>query len=307
MIYIIHDNSKWLSNLKDELNSQKLEFTEWNLKTDSKLISNIDIEKEPPKGIFYNRVSASSHTREARYSLENCRILLSWLEKWNRKVINGSSTLDIEASKFRQYLELLTHSINIPKTHLATNKNDILSITKKHFFSKKKPCIIKDNRGGSGISVELFHQEDKLIEYLLSNDYTNPIDSLTLIQEYINSPENYITRLEFINQQFVYAVRVDTSNGFKLCPADKCLLKQQHKPKFQIIDNFSNTKLIENCINLMKKNNIDVCGMEFIKDKDNNIYVYDINCNTNYNSDAEKLKYGEKGKSTKLLVNLINS
>jgi hypothetical protein len=46
--------------------------------------------------------------------------------------------------------------------------------------------------------------------------------------------------------------------------------------------------------------------MECIQDKEGHIYIYDINCNTNYNSKAEK-DYGQEGLATRLLNELIKS
>ena len=37
-----------------------------------------------------------------------------------------------------------------------------------------------------------------------------------------------------------------------------------------------------------KKNGIEIAGIEYITDKDDIIYTYDINTNTNYNSQAER-------------------
>ena len=49
-----------------------------------------------------------------------------------------------------------------------------------------------------------------------------PVDGVALVQEYIAAPAPFITRAEFIGGRFLYAVRVDTSLGFELCPADAC-------------------------------------------------------------------------------------
>jgi hypothetical protein len=48
------------------------------------------------------------------------------------------------------------------------------------------------------------------------------VDGITLVQRYIRAPEPFITRVEFVGGRFFYAVRVDTSQGFELCPADAC-------------------------------------------------------------------------------------
>ena len=38
---------------------------------------------------------------------------------------------------------------------------------------------------------------------------------------------------------------------------------------------------------ILKNNHIEIAGIEFMKDKNGKIFTYDINTNTNYNSDAE--------------------
>lgn len=302
MLHIIHDNADWLVKLKSELDNSKIKYKEWDLNNNLSCISQIDINKAPPEGIYYNRVSASSHTRKARYSLEYCKVLLAWLSKWGRTIINSSNTLELEASKFIQYIELTRHNINVPTSYFGTNKKEIYDIAKTQFLDKKLSCIIKDNRGGSGISVKLIHTIDELTNYLLDNNYIEPIDGLSVIQEYIVSSDNYITRMEFIDKEFVYAVRVDTSKGFHLCPADKCSINTISK--FKIEKNFkqgNKIDLIEKCKNLIKNYKIDVCGMEFITDSKGKMYIYDINCNTNYNTSAEKV-YGDSGLATRLLI-----
>ncbi|MDP4171344.1 MAG: alpha-L-glutamate ligase, partial [Bacillota bacterium] len=60
-----------------------------------------------------------------------------------------------------------------------------------------------------------------------------------------------------------------------------------------IIDGF-NDSIIEKYETFLLANNIQVAGIEFIRDHDGNIFTYDINTNTNYNADAEAVagKYG---------------
>ena len=66
--------------------------------------------------------------------------------------------------------------------------------------------------------MRLFLSRVALEEYLASLDFEQPVDGITLVQRYIQAPEPYITRLEFVGGRFLYAVRVDTSQGFELCP-----------------------------------------------------------------------------------------
>jgi hypothetical protein len=143
--------------------------------------------------------------------------------------------------------------------------------------------------------VQLFHSLDALKQYVYGSAFDEPVDGITLIQEYIKSPDQHITRCEFIGGKFFYAVQVDTSGGFELCPADACNIgdlfcpageQVEEKPKFQIIEGF-NEPIIAQYESFLKANNIAVAGIEFIKNTAGEIYTYDINTNTNYNSEAE--------------------
>ncbi len=118
------------------------------------------------------------------------------------------------------------------------------------------------------------------------------------MQEYVKSPDSSITRVEFVGGEYVYSVRVDTSEGFELCPADACQIGDLYCPvgeepkdqmKFRIYDN-QRTELIEKYKQFLKGNSIDVAGIEFIVDEEGAVYTYDVNTNTNYNSDAEELE-----------------
>ena len=77
----------------------------------------VDLESVPPEGIFYNRMSASSHTRDHRYAVEMTGTVLAWLESHGRKVINGRRALQLEIRKSEQYLALKKNGIKTPKNH----------------------------------------------------------------------------------------------------------------------------------------------------------------------------------------------
>jgi hypothetical protein len=92
----------------------------------------------------------------------------------------------------------------------------------------------------------------------------------------------------------MYAVRVDTSEGFELCPADACQIgdlfcpvgETSTRPKFEIIDGFSDP-ILEKYEQFLRANDIHIAGIEFIRDQNGTIFTYDVNTNTNYNSEAE--------------------
>ena len=89
-------------------------------------------------------------------------------------------------------------------------------------------------------------------------------------------------------------MKVDTSKGFELCPADPCNLEDEYCPanttgnKFMIIDDFFNP-ILERYQRVLKNNHIEIAGIEFLEAMNGQLYTYDINTNTNYNSIAENL------------------
>jgi len=91
----------------------------------------------------------------------------------------------------------------------------------------------------------------------------------------------------------MYAVEVDSSEGFELCPADACavgdafcLAGNEDRAKFRIIKDID-PALKQRYESFLTANAIGVAGIEFISDADGTVYTYDVNTNTNYNQDAE--------------------
>ena len=102
-----------------------------------------------------------------------------------------------------------------------------------------------------------------------------------------------ITRAEFVGGRFFYAVEVDTSDGFELCPADVCAVGGAFCPvgeaprqKFTIVDDIDPAQKARYEA-FLAANGIEIAGIEFISDADGTPYTYDVNTNTNYNPEAE--------------------
>lgn len=295
-VYIIHENSEWTDHLTKRLNELNIPYEEWFLDQGT-----VDLSSVPPEGVFYSRMSASSHTRDHRFAPELSNAVLAWLEFHGRTVFNGTDALKLELSKVNQYFALEKAGIRTPKTIAAVGKKQIVEAAKN---LNTPSFITKHNRAGKGLGVQLFNSIEALEAYVNGPLYEEPVDGITLIQQYIKSPESFITRAEFVGAKFVYAVQVDTSKGFELCPADACQIndlfcpvgeKVEEKPKFQIVDDSSlDLEQIKSYEEFLKTQHITVAGIEFIKDENGIVYTYDINTNTNYNSDAEAKagKYG---------------
>ncbi|MEN0641842.1 alpha-L-glutamate ligase [Alkalicoccobacillus gibsonii] len=285
-IYVIHENQEWTVHLFNRLEELGLPYEDWHLGSGA-----INLSEAPPEGVFYSRMSASSHTRGHRYAPELASAVLAWLERHGRTVINNSRALQLEVSKVVQYMELEKFGVRTPKTVAAVGKDQILEAADTF---DGQAFITKHNRAGKGLGVQLFQDKQALKTYLDSDAFEEPVDGITLLQQYIQAPEPYITRCEFVGGEFVYAVRVDTSEGFELCPADACSIEdlfcpagEEPKAKFQIDHSFNEPVLVQYA-EVLKANGVQIAGIECIRDQEGNLYTYDINTNTNYNSEAEE-------------------
>src|SRR5271169_285321 len=295
-IHVIHENAAWLEPLAGAINCQKLPWRDWFLDRGV-----FDLSRPPPEGVFYNRMSASSHTRDHRYAAELTASVLAWLERHRRRVINGSRALDLEICKARQYAALEAAGLRTPDTVLVAGKDLLVAAARQHFAAGA--FILKPNRGGKGLGVRLFYIVDALSTYIDGLDYEPPVDGLHLLQEYVQAPVPLITRAEFIGGRFIYAVEVDTSDGFELCPAEFCSAGDAFCPageasraKFTIIDDID-PGLTGRYEAFLAANDIAVAGIEFVTDSAGTVYTYDVNTNTNYNPDAEA-RAGRSGMAT---------
>jgi glutathione synthase/RimK-type ligase-like ATP-grasp enzyme len=285
-IHVLHENSAWLPPLAQAFDQRLLPWTEWFLDTGT-----FDLAAPPPEGVFYNRMSASSHTRGHCFAAELTAGVLAWLVRWGRRVINGPGALDLEISKARQYAALEGHGIITPRTVLVAGREHVAAAALRHFAGR--PVILKPNRGGKGLGVLLFGSPEALAAHVASDAYQSPVDGLHLLQEYVSAPRPLITRAEFVGGRFLYAVQVDTSGGFELCPADACAVgdasspaDQSEREKFTIIEGIQRA-LRTQLERFLAASGVEVAGIEFIADANGRTLVYDVNTNTNYNADAE--------------------
>ena len=284
-IHVIHENSVWVEPLRTQFKAIGAPFEEWFL--DQGIL---DLTEPPPAGVFYNRMSASSHTRDHRFAAEYTGAVLAWLERHGRTIVNNGRALQLEISKVAQSEALARFGVSTPATLAVVGKDKLPEAAARLGF----PVILKHNRGGKGLGVRLFHSAAALDEYLASSDYEPSVDGITLAQRYIKTTEPFITRVEFVGGKFLYAVRVDTSEGFQLCPADACQIEEAGSncpavapsEKFKVIEGFTHP-LIPKWEAFLAANGIGVAGIEFAADDQGRAWTYDVNTNTNYNPDAE--------------------
>jgi hypothetical protein len=282
-VYVIHENPDWYPPIAAAFDALGVPSEQWLLGDDV-----IDLDAEPPVGVFWSRMSASSHTRDHPYAKDQTRGVLSWLERHGRRVVNGRRVIELEMSKVEQHTALRASGFDVPRTIAVAGVSQLTSAARR----LPAPFITKHNQGGKGLGVRLFASHEAFDAYVGSAEFEAPVDGITLLQEYLVAAQPRITRAEIVGGEFIYAITANTElGGFQLCPADACAigddLSTDPPSLFALREGFDDHPIIGRYVDFARRHGIEVAGFEFIETADGRLVTYDINTNTNYNPEIE--------------------
>ncbi len=282
-IYALHENPEWFPPFAAAFDAAGLDWEEWLLVTGM-----VDLESVPPSGIYWNRLSASSHTRGHAWSKDYTRAVLDWLDAHGRRVVNGRWIVEMEVSKVRQLTALKAFGIDVPRTVAVIDKDDLVRAARAFPI----PFITKHNQGGKGLGVRRFDDLASFEAYAASDAFEAPVDGITLLQEYLPPRDGTITRVETVGYEYLYAITADAARGgFQLCPADACELDEHGRQKeapslFALREGFEHP-VIDTLLEFARWHQLEIAGFELIETADGRLVVYDVNTNTNYNPEVE--------------------
>lgn len=280
-VHVLHENDDWLPPLRTALEAAGVPFDEWRLDGGS-----IDLASAPPEGVYWSRLSASSHTRGHEHAKEYARAVYRWLESHRRRVVNGSRVVELEVSKVAQYAALAAAGFDVPRTIAVLGTADLGARARE----LPLPFITKHNQGGKGLGVRRFDSYEEFDASVAGDELEQPVDGITLLQEYVQTAEPFVTRAEFVDGDLVYAVRVDTSAGsFELCPAEACAVPGAPAPSLFAVrqDVGAAHPFIERLGAFLTAQGVEIAGVEYFETADGRLVPYDINTNTNYSPDVE--------------------
>ena len=270
-VFVLHENPDWYPPFASAFDEEGVEHEQWLLGEGT-----LDLDAEPPPGVFWSRMSASSHTRGHGLAKDHTRAVLSWLEAAGRRVVNGRRVLELEMSKVDQLTALRAAGIDVPRTFAVVGNADLLAVARK----LPAPFVCKHNQGGKGLGVQRFDSVAEL------GSYDGSPDGITLVQEYVAPAEPFITRVEIVGGEFVYAIKADVGRGgFELCPADACAVDDP-TPLFSLREDIDQS-IVDRYLEFAARHGIEIAGFEFIETADGRQVTYDINTNTNYNPSVE--------------------
>jgi glutathione synthase/RimK-type ligase-like ATP-grasp enzyme len=292
-VHVIYENEDWMPPVREALASRGLRVVEHFTAGGS-----LEIGGEVPEGIVLNRMSPSSHTRGHQGGVVYTRELLGWLEARGVPVVNGRRAFDLELSKVQQHASLEAAGIRTPQTVAVVGTADPKAAARK----LAAPFITKHNQGGKGLGVQLFESHEAFDRFVDSGAIEPSPDGVLLLQQYIKPAQPFITRVEIVDGEFLYAIKSSTEGGFELCPADACSIDDAMCPvgdqaeavtstgekKFQRREDITaDDPLVQAYIRYMADNGLRVAGIEFVEDADGVRWTYDVNGTTNYNGSVE--------------------
>ena len=293
-ICILNEQAEWDRALISELERQGFECDVWPLCN-----LHLSMLRQPQQStVFLNRYSPSSFWRGNGTAQGAAHSAITWLEAHGCTVINGRQALELEVSKVAQALACRSVGLRFPYTELVSGREALLRATEgwgRSISRQSSPLVLKPNCGGSGNGVKRYDTSQQLLEALQQQkEKVSSPDGILLLQQFIASA--FIHRLEFVGGKLLYAVKIRTEQGkFNHCPCEQdvsgaCQLGQP--PKFAIDEAFPASEgemlLVQALERMLRSYNVDIAGIEAIRDARERWWIIDCNCcNTNYNLAAE--------------------
>lgn len=298
-IGILDEHPHWSDRLIAELRRRGLPFERIDVSDHAFLPA----AREPRYSVLVNRVSPSAHTRGHAGSLFYALQALTYFEEIGTPVINPAASYRYETSKAAQALLLERLGLPYPRCAVLNQPGRILDLLRAFRF----PVLLKPNVGGSGAGIVRFDRPEDLEAAVKRNALSLGPDGTALLQEYLESEDGSIVRVEVLGGAFLYAIKITTDPmaGFNLCPADLCQVEGETSPPAALaacpadvnpavarrIEKFEpSTSVITDVLRLTQAAQIDVGGVEYLRYKgDGRIYYYDMNALSNFVADAPAL------------------
>jgi glutathione synthase/RimK-type ligase-like ATP-grasp enzyme len=298
-IAVLYEHPEWFQPLFDELERRQLPFIRLHAGE-----LNWSAAEQPNFSLLVNRMSPSAYLRGNAHAIHATAAFLGYVESYGVSVVNDLQTYRIETSKSAQ-LDLFERvGAPYPATRAINHPEKALTAVQGLRF----PIVVKPNLGGSGAGVTWFNTLEDLSQAVHTNQLDFGLDRTALVQEGITSPDKSITRVELIDGEPLYAIRITppAGHGFNLCPADICQEPSNAASAIapgQSLGNFCPTKptmAIEHVnvhegmrdvvTTIARAAGLDVCGVEYIVDeRDGQPYVYDVNALSNFVTNAHEI------------------
>jgi hypothetical protein len=241
--------------------------------------------------LVVNRMSPSSWLRESGTAIFSTLNFLFYLDDIGVPVINGTQSYLYEISKARQLRLLERFNVAHPKARVINHPDEAAAAAEGLAY----PVLVKPNVGGSGAGIISFDSPEDLWIGADNGKLEFGPDHTALVQEHLPAEGDAIIRVEFLNGEYLYAIRLSLMpNSFNLCPAHYCDLPgiadgvsgrglpiEAYTPPQSVIDQAGR---------LLDATGAQLGGVEYLIDsRTGEPSFYDINALSNFVADAPNL------------------
>jgi hypothetical protein len=253
---------------------------------------------KPAFKVLFNRMSPSAPSRERGSGIFHSLAYLEHLELQGVRVINGAKAFRYEISKAAQHSLLKSLGLSFLPSRVIHAVTQAVPAAE----GLRYPIIVKPNVGGSGKGIVRFDSEADLEAAVAAGGLALGYDNIALLQEFVPARGGFITRVETLGGNYLYAIRVHLSGQtFDLCPADICqtpagqsldtaCVVEASKAGLKVEGYTPPADVIGAIERIVRAAGIDVGGIEYIvDDRDGLIYYYDVNALSNFVADAPRV------------------
>ena len=286
--YVLHENDAWVEPLRAAFAEQDVPFEEWFLAKAPSTSS-----AAPPEGVFYNRMSASSHTRGHRYGPELTAVVLAWLERHGRRVVNDSRALQLEISKAAQYAPLSQPaSARRARSRRSAARHivDARGAFTGSVHHQAQPRRQRPRRAAFPRRATRCRRMSR------ATRSRTPVDGITLHPGVHQARRSRSSRASSSSAANSSTRCASTPRWASSCArptharsATRSARRRRRRSPPRRASASSTASITDRRAlpQFIAANGIGIAGIEFIVDAHGEIYTYDVNTNTNYNPDAE--------------------
>ncbi|HEY2018615.1 MAG TPA: hypothetical protein VGH38_34155 [Bryobacteraceae bacterium] len=282
-VVVLFEHPEWQKPLFSALERRGIRFAAFDLKRGC-----FDPDSVPAAPLYFNQASPSAYVRGNTRAVPFALALMKSLELGGARVLNGSRAFSLELSKSTQ--AALLHQLGIPHPRTLVF-NDVDAALAE--WGGPWPALVKPEQGGSGARMYLLHSPDELVRLLRDGPDLWLPDNLLMLQEYFEvDPSRGIVRMEFLNGELLYAMRVISHGAFNLCPSEACnpeggaaQCEVRESPPAKPVEFHPYQDVpaaaVESGKRIMAAGGLDVGGIEYLEAGDGRLIFYDVNANSN--------------------------
>jgi glutathione synthase/RimK-type ligase-like ATP-grasp enzyme len=285
-LVVLHEHPEWQKPLFAALERRRIPYEAFD-------VTRAAFSNEDPlrAELYFNQASPSAYIRGNTRAVPLALAFIRSLELRGARVLNGADVFALELSKSAQATLLRTLNIDCPR---SITFNDVRAL-RAYADDVRWPALLKPDQGGSGARIHVVESLQQVEAIFNADPGIWLPDNLFLLQEYLShDPDQGIVRLEFLDGELLYAMRVKTHGRFNLCPSPVCNPEEGaggcelpgHEavaaPPVEFLP-FPDVPAdaVATARRIVQAGRLDVGGIEYLETDDGRRVFYDINANSN--------------------------